>query len=77
MEAVVKPMTWKEVPNPNKIVFKLFRTSGIGWFMLSAMNMFFNVIMPQMIVRKLSAEEKDYYMAPFKTRLFGVFRASP
>lgn len=67
MEAVVKPMKWKDIPTANKIIFKLFRTSGIGWFMLSAMNMFFNVMLPQMIVRNLSAEENDYYMAPFKT----------
>ena len=67
MEGLVKPMTWKEVATSNKVIFKLFRTSGIGWFMLSAMNMFFNVMMPQMIVRKLSAAEKDNYMAPYKT----------
>jgi haloalkane dehalogenase len=67
MEAVVKPMKWAEVPATNRMVFKLFRTSGIGWFMLSLGNMFLNVMMPQMIVRKLSVEEKNYYGAPFKT----------
>jgi len=67
MEALVKPMKWEEMPSSERMGFKLFRTSGIGWFMLSVMNMFLTQLVPRMIVRKLSAEEMDYYMAPFKT----------
>lgn len=67
MEAMVKPMRWEDFPRLNKIGFKLFRTSGIGWFMLSVMNMFLTQMLPQLIVRKLSVEEKDFYGAPFKT----------
>jgi haloalkane dehalogenase len=67
MEAVVKPMSWASVPNPNKVLFKLFRTTGVGWFLLTFMNMFLKVFLPQMIVRKLSAKEMDYYNAPYKT----------
>ena len=35
--------------------------------MISVMNMFLTKLMPKMIIRKLSAEERDYYEAPFKT----------
>ena len=67
MEAMMKPFKWETFPADQKIGFKLIRTSGIGWFMVSVINMFLKQLLPQMIVRKLSVEEKDYYEAPFKT----------
>lgn len=67
MEAFVKPMTWGDFPSGFKMGFKLMRTSGIGWLMISVLNMFVTRILPQAIVRELSAEEKDYYAAPYKT----------
>ena len=67
MEAAMKPINWEDFPNDFKLGFKLFRTSGIGWLMISVMNMFVTQILPQAIVRKLSAEEKNYYASPYKT----------
>ena len=67
MEALIRPMKWEDFPGGFRMGFRLFRTSGIGWFMLSVMNMFVTKILPQAIVRKLSAEEKGYYAAPYKT----------
>ena len=67
MEAIIKPMTWEDFPKDFKMGFKLFRTAGIGWLMLSVMNMFITKILPQAIVRKLSTEEMDYYADPYKT----------
>jgi len=67
MEALVKPMKWEEFPSDQKMGFKLFRMPAPGWFMISVMNMFLTQLLPQMIVRKLSAEETAYYRAPFKT----------
>jgi haloalkane dehalogenase len=67
MEALVKPMKWEDFPSDQKMGFKLFRTTGIGWLMLSVMNMFLTKLVPQMVVRKLSVEEMDHYLAPFKT----------
>lgn len=67
MEAIVKPMKWEDMPSGNKIGFKLMRTTGIGWFMISVMNIFLTQMLQQMIVRKLSVEEKAYYGTPFKT----------
>ena len=67
MEALIKPMIWTDFPGNFRMGFKLFRTLGIGWLMISVMNMFVTQILPQAIVRKLSTEEKDYYAAPYKT----------
>ena len=67
MEAFVKPKTWEDFPKDFKMGFKLFRTAGIGWLMISVMNMFITKILPQSIVRKLSIEEMDYYADPYKT----------
>jgi len=67
MEALMKPMKWKDMPKSEKMGFKLFRTTGIGWVMLSVMNMFLTQLLPRMIVRKLSTEEMDNYLAPFST----------
>ena len=67
MEAAMKPINWEDFPNDFRLGFKLFRTSGIGWLMISVMNMFVTQILPQAIVRKLSSEEKNYYASPYKT----------
>ncbi len=67
MEAFLKPMTWEDFPGGFRKGFKLMRTSGIGWFMISVLNTFVTQILPKAIVRELSSEEKDYYAAPYKT----------
>ena len=67
MEAILKPVKWEDFPNDFRMGFKLFRTPGIGWLMISVMNMFVTQILPQAIVRKLSEEEKNVYSAPYKT----------
>ena len=41
------------------------RTPVIGWFMISVMNVFVNQILPKATVRKLSAEELQYYNKPY------------
>ncbi len=67
MEAVVNTMTWSEIPKEHKLPFKLFRTPGAGWFMISVMNVFVKRFVPQMISRTLSAQEIAAYREPFPT----------
>lgn len=67
MEAIIKPMNWNAFPIGPRIGFKLFRSPGIGWLMLSVMNMFVTQILPQMTIRKLSAAEMAQYKAPFSS----------
>ena len=47
--------------------FKLMRTPGLGWLMISVGNVFVTKILPQAIVRTLTAEEKAAYAEPFPT----------
>ena len=67
MEALLRPMRWEDFPSGFKMGFKIMRTPGIGWFMISVMNMFITQIMPKATVRKLSEGERNYYSAPYKT----------
>ncbi len=67
MESMVKPLEWSDLSFSNRVGFRLFRTPGIGWFMISVMNVFMKQFMAQGIVRDLSAEEKAHYNAPFKS----------
>lgn len=67
MEAVIRPMKWSAFPRDFKIGFKLMRTPGIGWLMISGLNMFVNKILPSAVVRKLSAQEMEHYRAPYPT----------
>lgn len=68
MEALVKPLTWKTLPSLElRIAFKLMRTPFIGWLMISVANIFVKKMLPDMIVRKLSKEETDYYEKPYPT----------
>jgi haloalkane dehalogenase len=67
MESLIKPMSWQNFPSDFRVGFKLMRTPGIGWFLISVMNIFVTQILPKAIVRKLSPQEKDYYTAPYKT----------
>ena len=68
MEAMVKPLTWKGMPSASlRMAFKMMRAPGIGWLMISVANMFVKKLLPDMIVRKLSKEEIDYYEMPYPT----------
>jgi haloalkane dehalogenase len=66
MEAIIRPMTWAGFSKDFKIGFKLMRAPGIGWFMISVMNVFITQMLPKAIVRELSVEEKRRYAEPYK-----------
>ena len=67
MESLLRPMKWKDFPVDFKMGFKLMRTPGIGWFMISVMNVFVKQIVPKAIARTLTKEEMEKYLAPYKT----------
>jgi haloalkane dehalogenase len=66
MEAIIKSMSWDEMPADFRMGFKMFRTPLLGWLMIVGMNVFVKQLLPQAIVRKLTAEEKKRYLEPFK-----------
>lgn len=65
MEAIFKPVEWDDLPKDFKMIFKMLRTPFVGWLMVSVVNMFVKKMLPDMIVRKLSKEELDYYKEPY------------
>ena len=67
MEAIVQPVKWSDFPADFKMGFTMMRTPFIGYVLVQVFNMFVNVILPKAIVRKLTAEERAEYSAPFKS----------
>lgn len=67
MEALLRPVSWSQFPADFKTGFKLMRTTGIGWLMISVMNGFVNQILPQATVRKLTPAEMNVYRQPYPT----------
>jgi haloalkane dehalogenase len=64
MEAIVAPMTWSELANDVREVFRGFR-SPEGERMVLEQNIFVEGVLPGAIQRQLSDEEMDHYRAPF------------
>ncbi|NKB54368.1 MAG: haloalkane dehalogenase [Rhizobiaceae bacterium] len=67
MEAIIRPMKWAQFPKDFKVGFKLMRTPGIGWLMISGLNMFVNKILPSAVIRDLTEQEMAHYRAPYPT----------
>ena len=67
MEAMVKPQSWKGKPISVRIGIGLFRTPIVGYLLVNVLNLFIKQMLPSLIVRKLSEQEKKTYAAPFPT----------
>lgn len=66
MEALVRPLTWKEWPADARRVFEGFR-SPAGEEMVLTNNVFVERVLPGSILRTLSDEEMAEYRRPFAT----------
>ncbi len=64
MEAIVRPLTWEEWPEPARGIFQGFR-SDAGEAMILEKNLFIEAVLPGSILKKLSAEERAEYQRPF------------
>ena len=64
MEAIVRPLTWAEWPEPARPVFQGFR-SDAGETMVLEKNVFVERVLPASILRDLSDEEMAEYRRPF------------
>lgn len=67
MEALVRPLRWSDWPAEYRTPFKLMRTTGIGWLMVSVANLFVKQLLPEGTVRELTEEETAYYGQPYQT----------
>lgn len=66
MESVVRPLKWSEF-GMAQLLFRLFRTPGVGEFINQRLNFFVKGVIPMAISRKLTDKEFQHYQAPFKT----------
>jgi haloalkane dehalogenase len=64
MEAIVKPGTWSEMPEPARKIFQALR-SPAGEQMVLEQNSFIEVNLPNTILRRLTEEEMNAYRRPF------------
>lgn len=64
MEAIVKPRTWADWPEPTRDLFRALR-SDAGEKMILEQNMFVESILPNAMLRSLSEEEMAHYRRPF------------
>jgi haloalkane dehalogenase len=64
MEAIVRPMTWDEWPDPVTQLFQGFR-SPAGEEMVLEKNVFVERVLPGSVLRGLSDEEMAVYRRPF------------
>lgn len=67
MEAIVGTMTWEEMPRDFRMAFRMMRTPGVGWAMISGANMFVKKMLPDATYRDLSDEAQAYYASAFPT----------
>jgi len=67
MEAMYETLTWEKMPKGMDKLFKILRAPFLGWFMISVGNIFVKKMIPKMIVRTLSKEERAYYESPYPT----------
>jgi haloalkane dehalogenase len=65
MEAIVRPLTWAEWPEPARKVFQAMR-SPAGEEMVLAKNVFVERILPASVLRGLTQEEMEHYREPFR-----------
>jgi haloalkane dehalogenase len=64
MEAIVRPLTWDEWPEPARGLFQAFR-SPAGESMVLEKNIFVDNVLPASILRKLDEAEKAVYGRPY------------
>jgi haloalkane dehalogenase len=68
MEAMTKPIDWKDASFMEKILFKRFRNEKKGHKMIAINNFFIKTFLFKLgIKRKLTNIEKEFYSAPYPT----------
>lgn len=67
MEAMYDTPTMYDMPLSVRTALKMVRNPLIGPLMVKRANIFIKKMLPDMIVRKLTKEEMDFYAAPYPT----------
>jgi haloalkane dehalogenase len=67
MEALIRPYaSWDEFPASLRQTFQAFRTANVGYEKIVVENVFVEQLLPNSMIRRLSAEEMDCYRMPFR-----------
>lgn len=67
MEASIDVPRFETMPGSVKIGLNMMRSNVFGPLLVKRMNIFINKMLPDLIDRKLTKEEMEYYGAPYKT----------
>src|SRR2546422_200505 len=65
MEAIVRPMTWNDWPEPGRMIFRAMR-SAAGEEIVLVKNVFVERLLPASVMRGLGPEEMERYRAPYR-----------
>ena len=64
-EAIVRPMTWNDWPEPGRMIFRAMR-SAAGEEIVLVKNVFVERLLPASVMRGLGPEEMERYRAPYR-----------
>ncbi|PHS62793.1 MAG: haloalkane dehalogenase [Flavobacterium sp.] len=67
MEAMYDIPTTFDMPKSVRIALKMMRTPVLGWLMVQVGNVFIKKMIKDMILRKMTKAEMEYYAAPYPT----------
>jgi haloalkane dehalogenase len=67
MEAMYDAPTTHDMPASIRVALKMMRTPVLGWLMVQVANVFIHKMIPDMILRKMTKTEMDYYASPYPT----------
>lgn len=67
MEAMIKPLEWKDMPKGYGVMFRLLRAPVTGYLMTSVANLFVKKMLPDMVHRGLTPQAQAYYSSAFPT----------
>jgi haloalkane dehalogenase len=67
MEAMYDAPTTHDMPSSVRTALKMTITPGLGWLMVQVANIFVKKMIPDMVLRKMTKKEIEYYAAPYTT----------
>ncbi|MGV9385498.1 haloalkane dehalogenase [Nonomuraea sp. NPDC003707] len=67
-EAIVKPMSWDELPEDGRDLFRAIKTEGVGESMILDDDAFLRQGLPTTVTAPLTEEDMAAYMQPYPTR---------
>jgi haloalkane dehalogenase len=67
MEAMVRPMSYSDLPGSLKFAMRLMRAPFFNWLMIGVANLFLRKLLPDLTHREMSPEALEHYRSAFPT----------